>query len=128
MYQFQFISILIYIVGCLAQQHELKRRFGGNSSFCQAHAFKVLTPISTYCQFIICMYYLSKSHTKQDILQSYYTCQLLRIKNQYLKYDGAKRRRPRALRARAGGGWCPPSHDRDFLHFQHVKVAFPCTV
>ena len=22
----------------------------------------------------------------------------------------------------------PPSHDRDFLHFQHVKVAFPCTV
>ena len=33
-----------------------------------------------------------------------HTCQLLRIKNQYVKYDGAKRRRPRARIARAGEG------------------------
>ena len=39
-----------------------------------------------------------------------------------LKYDGAKR-------PSGGRVWgCPPSHDRDFLHFQHVKVAFPCSV
>ena len=48
-----------------------------------------------------------------------HTCQLLRITNQYLKYDGAKR---------PSGDFLHFFFDRDFLHFQHVKLAFPCTV
>ena len=48
------------IVGCLAEWCECTHRFAGNSSFCQAHAFEVLTPTSTYRQLIICIFYLSK--------------------------------------------------------------------
>ena len=47
-----------------------------------------------------------------------HTCQLLRIKNQYLNYDGAKRRRPRAQSARAGEG---VPLDRDFFAFSTCK-------
>ena len=50
----------INIVGCPEERHKCLHSFAGNSSFCQAHAFEVLTPTSTYRQGIICMFYLSK--------------------------------------------------------------------
>ena len=55
----------------------VSRRFPGNSSFCQAqHAFiKVWTPISTYRQFIICMFYFWKCHTKPDFVFKYHLLQ-----------------------------------------------------
>ena len=43
--------------------------FAGNLSFCQAHTFKELSPTLTYCQFIICMFYFSKFHTKPYIFK-----------------------------------------------------------
>ena len=55
-----------YIGGCPVEQH---------ASFCQAHAFDVLTPTSTYRQFIICMFYLSKFHNKQDFVFKYHILQ-----------------------------------------------------
>ena len=45
---------LEHIVGCLAEWRKCMHHFARNSSFCQAHAFEVLTPTSTYCQFFIC--------------------------------------------------------------------------
>ena len=34
------------VIGCPAERRECMHRFARNSSFCQAHAFEVLTPIS----------------------------------------------------------------------------------
>ena len=42
------------------------------SSFCQAHVFEVLTPTSTYHQFIIYILYLSKFQSKQDFVFKYH--------------------------------------------------------
>ena len=53
----------------------MTHRFAGNSSFCQAQAFEVLTPTPTYRQFVICMFYLSKFHTKQDFVFRYHILQ-----------------------------------------------------
>ena len=47
----------------------------GNSSFCQAQAFEVLTPTPTYRQFVICLFYLSKFHTKHDFVFRYHILQ-----------------------------------------------------
>ena len=56
-----------HIVRCPAKRRERTYRFAGHSSFCQVHAFEVLTPTSTYreFQFIIqCMFYLLKLTTR----------------------------------------------------------------
>ena len=57
-----------------AQQNDVKAQVAlpGTRSFCQAHAFEVLTPTSTYRQFIICMFYLLKFRTKQDFVFKYH--------------------------------------------------------
>ena len=39
----------------------------GTHSFWQAHAFEVWTPTSTYCQFIICVLYMSEFHAEQVV-------------------------------------------------------------
>ena len=57
----------------MAERYERKHHFTGNSSFCQVHAFEVWTPTSMYRQFIICMFYLSIFHTKQDFVFKYIT-------------------------------------------------------
>ena len=64
-----------HIIGCPAEHCERMCRFAENSSFCQAHAFEVLTPTSTYRQFTICMFYFLKCHTKQDIVFKYHILQ-----------------------------------------------------
>ena len=65
-----------FVVNCIdrcpAERRERTHHFAGNSSFCQAHAFEVLSlATSTYQQSIICMFHLSKFHTKQDFVFEY---------------------------------------------------------
>ena len=57
-----------------------------------------------------------------DILYSYYAY-LPTFENK--KSESKIRWREAPEQGEGVGGGCPPSHDRDFLHFQHVKVAFP---
>ena len=61
----------IHVVGCPTERAQRIHCFAGNSSFCQAHAFEVLKPTSTYRKFIICRFYLSKFCTKQDFVFKY---------------------------------------------------------
>ena len=59
-----------------ARQNNLNavHHFVGNSSFCQAHVFKVLTPTSNYHKFLICMlfyfYVICKNFIPSKILSS----------------------------------------------------------
>ena len=62
------------------EHRERMRRFAWNSSFCQAHAFEVLTPTctSTYRHIIICMFYSSKFHMiKQDLSSNIISCNFI---------------------------------------------------
>ena len=80
-----------YIVECLAKQHERTCPFAGEVivlpgacvevlSFDAYFIYNLHVYLSKYHSFIICMFYLSKFHTKQDfvfkynILQSYLKC------------------------------------------------------
>ena len=73
------------IVVCPAEGRELTRHSAGNSSFCQTHTLKVLTPTSTYRQFIICMSYLLKFHTKQDLSSNIISCKFIYNANRIFK-------------------------------------------
>ena len=42
-------------------------------------ASEVLTPTSTYCKIRICMFYLSKFHTKQDFVFKYIPCNFINL-------------------------------------------------
>ena len=64
-----------FLVGYPVERRERTRRFAGNSSFYRRDAFKVLTPTSTYRQFVICMFYLSELYTKQDFVFKYHILQ-----------------------------------------------------
>ena len=58
-YYFEIKGRVPHIVGCPEEERERTHCFA-------VHAFEVLTPNSIFHQFIICMFYLSKFHTKQD--------------------------------------------------------------
>ena len=67
--------------GCLtcARQKDVNSHviLPGNSSFCQTHTLKVLTPTSTYRQFIICMsYFVKMSYQARFCLQISYHASL----------------------------------------------------
>ena len=62
------LNRFLIFIRCPEERHECRRRFAGNSLFWQAHAFEVLAPTSTYRWFIICVFYLSKFHTKQGFV------------------------------------------------------------
>ena len=66
------------ITGCLEEWRESTCRFARNSSFCQVHAFDVLTPTSTYHQFIICMFicrnFIPSTILSSNIISCNYIC------------------------------------------------------
>ena len=67
-----------HIIGCPTEWCECTRRFVGNSSFCQAQAFEVLTPTSAFLQFIICTFYLSQiSYQDSFCLQIFISCHFI---------------------------------------------------
>ena len=76
----------INIVGCPAERHERLHSFAGNSSFCQAHAFEVLTPTSTYRQCIICMFYLSKFIPSKILSSNVIFCNFVYNANGFLNH------------------------------------------
>ena len=68
------------VVVCPAEGRELTRHSAGNSSFCQTHTLKVLTPTSTYRQFIILyVLFVKISYQARFCLQISYHASLLTI-------------------------------------------------
>ena len=59
-----------HIIGCPDEWSERMHSFAGNSSFCQAHEFEVLTPTSTYCQFLSFVCFICQSFIPSKILSS----------------------------------------------------------